>query len=198
MAEKNFYYDMNLNGGKISGIADGVNASDAVNKSQLDAQDTALRAYIDAEILGLGAFVDELDPSLGLPTAGSGAAGAIDGGDWWYISAEGTLLGIPVHKGDRLQAMVDTPDTEDNTAANTDWKVLHSYHEADSRFSIDNLALVADTPATVNHGLGYKFVHVSVADATGDAVDVQVNYVDENNLTLTANTSVTVSGVVSI
>lgn len=80
----------------------------------------------------------------------------------------------------------------------TDWKVLHSYHEADSRFSIDNLALVADTPATVNHGLGYKFVHVSVADATGDAVDVQVNYVDENNLTLTANTSVTVSGVVSI
>lgn len=31
-----------------------------------------------------------------------------------------------------------------------------------------------------------------------DAVDVQVNYVDENNLTLTANTSVTVSGVVSI
>ena len=60
------------------------------------------------------------------------------------------------------------------------------------------LALVADTPATVNHGLGYKFVHVSVADATGDAVDVQVNYVDENNLTLTANTSVTVSGVVSI
>lgn len=97
-----------------------------------------------------------------------------------------------------MQAMVDNPDTADNTAANTDWKVLHSYHEADSRFAIDNLALVADTPATVNHGLGYKFVHVSVADATGDAVDVQVNYVDENNLTLTANTSVTVSGVVSI
>lgn len=198
MAEKNFYYDMNLNGGTITGIANGANATDAVTKGQLDAQDTALRAYIDAEILGLGAFVGELDPSLGLPTAGSGAAGAIDGGDWWYISSDGSLLGIPVHKGDRLQAMVDTPDTEDNTAANTDWKVLHSYHEADSRFSIDNLALVADTPATVNHGLGYKFVHVSVADATGDAVDVQVNYVDENNLTLTANTSVTVSGVVSI
>lgn len=78
---KNIYTDYEFNGGKISGIADGVNASDAVNKSQLDAQDTALRAYIDAEILGLGAFVDELDPSLGLPTAGSGAAGAIDGGD---------------------------------------------------------------------------------------------------------------------
>ena len=184
---KNIYTDYEFNGGKISGIADGVNASDAVNKSQLDAQDTALRAYIDAEILGLGAFVGELDPSLGLPTAGSGAAGAIDGGDWWYISSDGSLLGIPVHKGDRLQSMVDNPDTEDNTAANTDWKVLHSYHEADSRFAIDNLALVANTPSTVNHGLGYKFVHVS-----------QVNYVDENNLTLTANTSVTVSGVVSI
>lgn len=31
-----------------------------------------------------------------------------------------------------------------------------------------------------------------------NAVDVQVNYVDENNLTLTSNTSVTVNGVVSI
>lgn len=93
---------------------------------------------------------------------------------------------------------VDNPDTADNTAANTDWKVLHSYHEADSRFAITNLELTADTPETVNHGLGYKFVHVTVADAAGDAVDVQVNYVDENNLTLTANTSVTVSGVVSI
>jgi hypothetical protein len=198
MAEKNFYYDMNLNGGTITGIADGVNATDAATKGQLDAQDTALRAYVDAEILGLGSFVDELDPSLGLPTAGSGAAGAIDGGDWWYISAEGTLLGIPVHKGDRLQAMVDNPDTDDNTGTNTDWKVLHSYHEADSRFPITNLELTADTPETINHGLGYKFVHVTVADAAGDAVDVQVNYVDENNLTLTANTTVTVSGVVSI
>lgn len=198
MAEKNFYYDMNLNGGTITGIANGANATDAVTKGQLDAQDTALRAYIDAEILGLGAFVDELDPSLGLPTAGSGAAGAIDAGDWWYISSDGSLLGEPVHKGDRLQALIDNPDTADNTGTNTDWKVLHSYHDADSRFAINNLALVADTPQNVNHGLGYKFVHVTVADAAGDAVDVQVNYVDENNLTLTANTTVTVSGVVSI
>lgn len=106
--------------------------------------------------------------------------------------------GAPVHKGDRLQAMIDNPNTTNNTSTNTDWKVLHSYHEADGRFAINNLALAADTPSTVNHGLGYKFVHVSVADATGDAVDVQVNYVDENNLTLTSNTSVTVNGVVSI
>lgn len=195
---KNIYTDYEFNGGKISGIADGVNANDAVTKNQLDLQDTALRAYIDGEILGLGAFVDEFDPSLGLPTSGSGSAGAIDAGDWWHISTDGTLLGEPVHKGDRLQALVDNPDTADNTGTNTDWKVLHSYHEADSRFPITNLELTADTPETVNHGLGYKFVHVTVADAAGDAVDVQVNYVDENNLTLTANTTVTVSGVVSI
>ena len=157
-----------------------------------------MRAYIDAEILGLGAFADEFDPSLGLPTSGSGAEGAIDKGDWWYISSDGSLLGAPVHKGDRLQAMIDNPNTTNNTSTNTDWKVLHSYHEADGRFAINNLALVADTPSTVNHGLGYKFVHVSVADAAGDAVDVQVNYVDENNLTLTSNTSVTVNGVVSV
>lgn len=35
MAEKNFYYDMNLNGGTITGIADGVNATDAATKGQL-------------------------------------------------------------------------------------------------------------------------------------------------------------------
>lgn len=198
MAEKNFYYDMNLNGGTITGIANGVNATDAATKGQLDAQDTALRAYIDAEILGLGAFVGEFDPSLGLPTSGSGAEGAIDKGDWWYISSDSSLLGAPVHKGDRLQAMIDNPNTTNNTGTNTDWKVLHSYHDADSRFPISNVPLVADTPQTINHGLGYKFVHVSVADAAGDAVDVQVNYVDENNLTLTSNTSVTVNGVVSV
>ena len=38
MAEKNFYYDMNLNGGTITGIANGANATDAVTKGQLDAQ----------------------------------------------------------------------------------------------------------------------------------------------------------------
>ena len=165
MAEKNFYYDMNLNGGTITGIANGVNATDVATKGQLDAQDTTLRAYIDAEILGLGAFVGEFDPSLGLPTSGSGAEGAIDKGDWWYISSDSSLLGAPVHKGDRLQAMIDNPNTTNNTGTNTDWKVLHSYHEA---------------------------------DAAGNAVDVQVNYVDENNLTLTSNTSVTVNGVVSV
>lgn len=45
---------------------------------------------------------------------------------------------------------------------------------------------------------GIRSTGLTVADAAGDAVDVQVNYVDENNLTLTANTTVTVSGVVSI
>lgn len=40
--------------------------------------------------------------------------------------------------------------------------------------------------------------HTTLVDTAGDAVDVQVNYVDENNLTLTSNTSVTVNGVVSV
>lgn len=54
------------------------------------------------------------------------------------------------------------------------------------------------TANTITHGLGYKFVQVTVADADGKRIDVEVDYVDENTLTLTANQNVTVYGVVSI
>lgn len=198
MATKNIYVDYDFKGNKVKGIADGTVSTDAATKGQLDTLDTALRAYVDGEILGLGAFVGELDPSTGLPTVGSGASNAIDQGDWWYISSPGTLLGVSVHKGDRLQAMVDTPDTSTNTAANTDFKVMHTYHEEDGRYSIDNLALTANVASTINHGLGYKFVQVTVANADGNRIDVDVDYVDENNLTITSNQAVTVYGVVSV
>lgn len=198
MATKDIYVNYDMNANKVTGLADGTNATDAATKGQIDTLDTNLRAYIDGEILGLGAFVGEHDPGNGIPTAGSGASGAIDKGDWWHFTGEGTLLGVSIHKGDRLQAMVDNPDTTTNTAANTDFKVLHTYHEADGRYSIDNISLVANTAYTVNHGLGYKFVQVSVADVDGKRIDVEVDYVDENNLTLTSNQNVTVWGVVSI
>nr|UWG92247.1 MAG: hypothetical protein [Bacteriophage sp.] len=111
---------------------------------------------------------------------------------------EKPLLTLTPSQGDRLQAMVDDPDTTTNTAASTDWKILHTYHEADGRYSIDNISLVANTANTITHGLGYKFVQVTVADADGKRIDVEVDYVDENTLTLTANQNVTVYGVVSI
>ena len=195
---KKIYTDYDFRGNTVTGIANASGASDAVNKSQLDAQNTELRAYIDGQILGLGEFVGEIDPSNGLPTTGSGAAGTIDAQDWWYINTGGTLLGVSVHKGDRLQAMIPNPDTTDNTAANTDFKLLHTYHGADSRFPLSNLALTANTPLNINHGLGYRFVQVAIADSTGNKVDVEVNYVDENNLTLTATENLTVYGVISI
>lgn len=198
MAIKDIYVNYDFNANKVTGLADGTTSTDAINKGQLDAQNTALTNYIDNKILGLGAFVGEADPGNGIPTAGSGEAGAIDKGDWWHFTGEGTLLGVSVHKGDRLQAMVDDPDTTTNTAANTDWKILHTYHEADGRYSIDNISLVANTANTITHGLGYKFVQVTVADADGKRIDVEVDYVDENTLTLTANQNVTVYGVVSI
>lgn len=195
---KNIYTSYDFNGNKIEGVADGVLATDVANKGQLDLGVAEAKAYTDSKIEGLGTYVGQLDPSLGLPTSGSGVEGAIDKGDWWYISTNGTLLGIPVHKGDRLQASIDNPDTVDNTSANTDWFVLHTFHEDDLRYPINALSLTADTPINVNHGLGYRYVHVTLVDETGNRIDADVNYVDENNLTITSSNTIVANGVVTI
>lgn len=195
---KNIYTSYDFNGNKVQGVADGTLATDAANKGQLDAGVAEAKAYTDSKIEGLGEYVGQLDPSLGLPTSGSGVDGTIDKGDWWYINTNGNLLGIAVHKGDRLQASVSSPDTSDNTSSNMDWFVLHTFHEADLRFPINNLTLTADTPINVNHGLGYRFVHVTLVDTAGNRIDADVNYVDENNLTITSNTTIVASGVVTI
>lgn len=195
---KPIYQDFDFNNNKITGIADATTADGVINKGQLDSQDTALRAYIDGEILGLGNFVSEIDTTSGLPTSGSGAGGAIDKNDWYHIISEGTILGEDVHKGERLQALVDNPDTADNTAGNADWKILHSYNESDSRYDIDNLALTANTPEIVTHGLGFKFVQVALAGADGKQVDVEIDYVDSTSLVLTSSSNLTVSGAISV
>lgn len=194
---KNIYvgYDFGTNEIKVT---NGTTPLSGVNKGQLDSGVLEAKAYTDSKIQNLGEYVGKISPSAGLPLTGSGANNEIDKGDWWYIEAEGTLLGVPVHVGDRLQALINDPDTSDNTAQNVGFTVLHTYHPEDGRFSITNLSLVANTPLNVNHGLGYKFVQVSVADSNGKRVDLDVNFVDENNLTLEANVNVSVWGVISI
>lgn len=194
---KNIYTGYDFNGNEIK-IGDGTAPTSAINKGQLDTSITETRAYIDSKVQNLGEYVGKINPTAGLPTTGSGVGNAIDKGDWWYIEAEGNLLGVPVHVGDRLQALVANPDTTDNTAANTDFVVLHTYHPEDGRYAISNLALTANVEKTITHGLGYKFVQVSVADADGNKVDLDVKYVDESTLKLTSSVTVNVWGVISI
>lgn len=59
------------------------------------------------------------------------------------------------------------------------------------------IKIITDIDPASDEGL-HKLRDVFNWAKSGTAVDVQVNYVDENNLTLTANTAVTVNGVVSV
>ena len=196
---KNIYTGYDFNGNQIKGIADGVLATDAASKGQVDAGVVEAKAYTDSKIEGLGTYVGQLDPATGLPTAGSGASGAIDKGDWWYINATGTLLGVEVHKGDRLQASIDNPDTADNTAANTDWILLEAFHYGAIRYEVTNLTLTAGVPIDIVHNLGEKYVHVTLVDSLDDnRIDLDVNYVDDNTVRVLANVTATVNGVITI
>lgn len=198
MANKNLYTGLDLNDNKIQGIADGTLATDVASKGQVDTALTDAQAYTDGKILGLGEYVAKLDPASGIPTVGSGDGGAIDKNDWWHIDGSGTIIGEAVHKGERLQALVNNPDTADNTGTNTDWAILHDFHVEDSRYEIDNVALTADTPLNINHALGKKFVQVTVADVDGKRIDLDVDYVDTDNLTLESTVNVNVYGVISL
>lgn len=195
---KQIYQSFDFNGNVINGVAAGVSATDVANKGQVDAAIVTAQAYTDSKIEGLGEYVAQLDPDSGLPTIGSGNGGSIDKGDWWYINDTGTLLGVAVHKGDRLQAAVDNPDTADNSVSNTDFFLLQNFHVADARYEIQSTVMTPDTPVTITHNLGYRFVNVVVVGESGEPVDVNVVYTDVNSLTLTSNTAVIITGMVSI
>lgn len=71
----------------------------------------AVKAYIDAEVAGLGQLVGGHDASTGVPTTGSGAGGAIQAGDRWYITVAGTITGVTpeavLEVGDQIVAKSD-------------------------------------------------------------------------------------------
>lgn len=81
----------------------------------------ATTSYVDGKVAGLLDLRGNHDangnayPSSG----GSGTAGAILKGDFWYISVAGTLGGVAVNIGDSIYALVDTPGS---TSAN--WAVM--------------------------------------------------------------------------
>lgn len=196
---KNIYTSYDFNGNQIKGVADGVLANDVASKGQVDAGVVEAKAYTDSKIEGLGTYVGQLDPTGGLPTVGSGEAGAIDKGDWWYINQTGTLLGVEVHKGDRLQASINNPNTTDNTVANTDFIILETFHYSAIRYEVTNLTLTAGVPVDIIHNLGEKYVHVTLVDSLDDnRIDLDVNYVDDNTVKVLSNVTATVNGVITI
>ncbi len=113
-----------MSNNKITGLGNGTNAADAINKSQMEDYAAQMEDYANSLVVGLwddrGTFsaAGGNYPSIG----GSGTAGAIKKGDIWTISVAGTLpTGQVVEIGDTVRALIDTPG---NTQAN--WSILQN------------------------------------------------------------------------
>lgn len=132
------------NNATITGLSAGVNANDAVNKSQLD----ALAAAIGAPMRYKG----QLDASIPSPDLD-----AIDNltGDTYYISASGTYLGETWNVGDMLIVNKDVPSGTTITSADVD-KIDNTEASDILRTGdvVDNLTStgVTDAPLSANQG----------------------------------------------
>ncbi|MFZ2306844.1 MAG: hypothetical protein WAW73_17495 [Rhodoferax sp.] len=93
----------------------------------------AVKTYADGLVAGLLDDRGNHDASGNAwpSSGGSGTAGAIMKGDFWYISVAGSLGGVSVAIGDSIRALTDTPGT---TAAN--WSIL----EGNIGFTPENAA----------------------------------------------------------
>lgn len=131
----------NLGLGNVDNTSD---ANKPVSTAQAAADLVALnsaKAYADGLVAGLLDDRGNHDASGNTwpTTGGSGTAGAIMKGDFWYISVGGALGGVTVNAGDSIRALVDTPGT---TAAN--WSILES-----------NLGFTPESSANKNASGGY-------------------------------------------
>lgn len=94
-------------------------------------------------------------------TGGSGAAGAVAKGDFWFISVAGTLSGTPVVAGDQIVALADTPG---QTAGN--WQIVSHA-----------LGYVAENQAnkSTNVALGTSDVSYPSQKAAKTYIDAHIN-----------------------
>jgi len=95
----------------------------------------AMRSYVDNKVAGLLDLRGLWDASGNIfpTTGGSGAAGAILKGDFWYVSVAGVLNGVTVNIGDSFFANVDSPTS-------SDWLIL----EANLGYVPENIANKTD------------------------------------------------------
>mgnify|MGYP003148315900 FL=1 len=66
------------------------------------------------------------------------------------------------------------------------------------RKEFSSSSLTANTFSVLNHGLGKKLVHVSAMDASGNLVQLEVQYQDNNNVKVKASSNVTLDIAVSL
>lgn len=99
------------------------------------------KAYADSLVVGLIDLRGSHDASTNLfpTTGGSGPAGAVMKGDFWFVSVAGNLAGKDVVPGDSFFAKVDSPG---QTAGN--WNVLET-----------NIGYAPENPANKNAANGY-------------------------------------------
>lgn len=120
---------------------------------------------VEADMAGaIGTFNDrgDYDASVNAfpATGGSGTAGAIVRGDWWFITVPGTLGGELVGIGDSIRALSNTPG---QTAGN--WGIIHHAESSGYRWGgtatgTVNAITITTTLTTADHvpGLAYQFI----------------------------------------
>lgn len=165
---KKFFTGLQLNGNKVTGVMDGVSPSDAINRGQLDTQDTSLRAYVDSKVSGMGEFIGDLIPTAGFPTTGSGGSGEIVKDDWWKFSQNGYFYGQRVYEGDRLHAIVDDADTME------DFDIHSEYNPDHTRCEFNNLSLTAP----VSEVIGAWRMALTSAMEAGDSLQIHNVVID--------------------
>lgn len=105
---------------------------------------SSANSYTDGKVAGLLDLRGNYDASSNVfpSTGGSGTAGAIAKGDFWYVSVPGVLNGKAVNIGDSFYTLIDSPTS-------SDWEILQAnltYAPEDSANKSNSLA---DTASTV-------------------------------------------------
>lgn len=158
----------------ITGLADGVNATDAATKGQLDAALAGLNAGLEYK----GVF-DASTPSPDLD------AQANSKGDFYKVSVAGTYLGISLAVGDMLYFNKDVPALTTVTAADLD--KIDNTESPDLLRDADIVDSLLSTDATkvLSANQGY------VLKGLIDALDAEVNTrAYSENKTITNNSAV--------
>lgn len=93
----------------------------AVSNNTLYPTIAAVKSYVDNLVAGLVKDCGNYNASVNTwpASGGTGAGGAIQKGNFWYINVAGVLGGVPVNVGDSLRALTDAPGQ-----TNANWAVL--------------------------------------------------------------------------
>ena len=127
-----------------------------------------------SDVLDKGGFVGTHDATSGIPTTGSGEAGAIEAGDTWVINVGGTITGIEgadeLSVGDLLMATVDGA----NAAAQFVGIQRNLNDDILTAQDVQTVSLVAATPLTVTAAnFSGNVISVEVYNSSGRRINVR-------------------------